>query len=251
VILPMELELWQWGFVMVAAISIGLSKSGFSGVSLIAVFILTEIFGPVAQVGVALPMLLVADCIVMPTFLKHGNWREALLMLPPTLVGGALAVGILHWVENDGLMRQAIGGLILFMVALQLFRRWRPELVYQIAIKKVCRIFAGVSVGLATVLANSAGPIQQMYMASRKIEKMELVGIGARFFLVVNLIKLPVFGQMEIVNAHTLILNAIAIPAIVLGVFAGRKLLTKVSQKVFENLIVIFALVASIRLIFW
>ncbi|MBT6399768.1 MAG: sulfite exporter TauE/SafE family protein, partial [Verrucomicrobia bacterium] len=48
-----------WFLVSFAAMCVGLGKAGFSGLGLIAVFIMAELFGK-ASVGVLLPMLIVA-----------------------------------------------------------------------------------------------------------------------------------------------------------------------------------------------
>lgn len=248
----MELDALGWCLLMVAAMSIGLSKAGFSGVSLISVYILTELFGGVKQVGVALPMLLLADIIVFPAFRKYGNWKEVWFLLPPTIVGGAAAVWVLtHFKDNEASMRPIVGVVILLMVILQVVRMWKPEQVHKLAMTKSFGMFAGLSGGLATVLANMAGPIQQLYLLSKKMEKMDLIGVGARFFLLVNFLKIPLYVEMDVMSRQTLMMNAIAIPAIILGVWSGKTLLQKVPQRLFENLIVVFALLASVRLLFF
>ena len=58
-----------WFLVSFAAMCVGLGKAGFSGLGLIAVFIMAELFGK-ASVGVLLPMLIVADVSVYPMFHK-------------------------------------------------------------------------------------------------------------------------------------------------------------------------------------
>ena len=244
----MELQFWQWGLFLLAAASIGLSKTGFSGVSLLSVFVLTELFGAREQVGIALPMLVVADLIVFPTFLKYGNWREVWFLLPPTIIGGAVAFLILKQVDN-AVMQPLVGAVILVMVVMQLARSWKPDAIYALAMTKGFGLFAGLAGGVATVLANAAGPIQQLYLLSKRMEKMELIGVGARFFLLVNLLKLPLLEGLDLVNKDTLMLNVVAVPAILLGVLSGKKLLSKVPQRLFENLIVVFALLASVKLL--
>lgn len=246
----MNIDFWQWVFLGIAALSIGISKSGFSGISLISIYILTEIFGAVEQVGVGLPLLVLADIIVFPAFRKYGNWKEVWFLLPPTIIGGAAAFWILSGL-NNGVMRPIVGGLIFLMVMMQLVRKWKPDGVYQLAMTKGFGVFVGVAGGLATVLANAAGPIQQLYLLSKKMQKMDLIGVGARFFLLVNLLKLPFLGTMSFVTKETLWINLCMAPAVVIGVIVGKKVLHKVPQKYFENLIVSFALLAAVRLIFW
>lgn len=244
-------EPWQWLLLILAAFCTGVAKSGFSGISLISVFILADLFGARASVGVALPMLIIGDLCVFPAYRKYGNWREVWIVLWPSLIGVAVAYWILANLDDNGVMRNIIGGIILSMVVLQLLRKWQEELIYKIAKRYLFSVFAGIAGGLATVLANAAGPINQLYLLSRNMSKMDLLGVGARFFLLINFIKLPFSAQLNLVNAETLTMNAMMIPVIVIGILLGKSILQKVPQKVFEAMIIVFALAASVRLLFF
>ena len=58
----MEIELTTGGWVwaVIAALAVGISKTGFGGVGLVAVSIMVELFGK-PSVGILLPMLIFAD----------------------------------------------------------------------------------------------------------------------------------------------------------------------------------------------
>ena len=72
---------------MVAAVCIGLSKAGFSGISMVSVVLLADVYGAKASVGLALPLLIAADLMAYPAFLKYGSWKPVWKLLPATLVG--------------------------------------------------------------------------------------------------------------------------------------------------------------------
>ena len=234
--------------LVVAAFFIGIAKSGFSGFSLISVFLLTESFGAKEQIGIALPMLIVADMIVYPAYRKHGSWKPVWFLLWPALVGIGLAIWVLHTV-SDEMMRTAIGCIILAMVGMQLVRKWKPEMISQLAHSRGFGMAAGVSGGVATMLANAAGPIMQLYLLSKNMPKMDLIGVGARFFLLINLLKLPLSAQLELTTWETLKWNVTMVPVIVLAVWIGKKLLVKLPQVVFEWMVIVTALVAGVRLL--
>ena len=99
------------------------------------------------------------------------------------------------------------------------------------------------------MMANAAGPIMQLYLLSRRMPKMELIGVGARFFLVVNILKLPLSAGLDLITWETLKWDFIMLPCVVLGVLIGKKLLVKVPQKAFEATVVVFALIAGLRLV--
>lgn len=235
---------------LIAAFCIGMSKAGFSGISLVSVAILADQFGAAPSVGIALPLMIIADLTVYPAFRKHGSWAGVWKLLPPTLVGIALGYFALdHIPENDA--RTVIGAIIMFMLVLQVMRKFRPEVFQKMADSQAFGIAAGGVGGVATMMANAAGPVIQLYLLSRAIPKMELLGIAARFFLLVNLLKVPLGAGLDIVNTSSLWIDLWLTPAVIVGVFVGKVIVHRVPQRVFEGLIIGFALVASIRLLFW
>lgn len=237
----------EWLLVGGAALCVGLGKAGFSGLGLIAVFIMAELFGK-ASVGILLPMLIVADVSVYPTFRNHGSWGPVWRLLPPALVGMTLGFFILDWLP-ESYAKPVIGSMILLMVLLQLGRKWNEEIFSRLAHSTGFGLGAGVFAGFATMVANAAGPVFQLYLLSKKVPKMELIGIGARFFLLINLLKLPVMGGLSFTTAETLLLNLKLVPLILTGIFFGKRLLKLISQRVFEWMVVVFAIIAGLRLI--
>ena len=237
----------EWVLVGLAALCVGLGKSGFSGVGLIAVFIMAELFGK-RSVGILLPMLVVADLSVYPMFRKYASWGPVWKLLPPTLVGMAAGFFLLDGMSEEW-AKPVIGSLILFMVALQLARKIYPERAERLALSKGFGVAGGSFAGVATTIANAAGPVFQLYFLARRLPKMELIGAGARFFLLINLIKLPFMGGLSYTTPESLLLNLKLVPCILVGVFCGRFLLKLISQRVFEWMIVGFAILAGLRLI--
>jgi hypothetical protein len=235
---------------MFAAFCIGLSKAGFSGVSMVSVVLLADLYGAKASVGLALPLLIAADLLAYPAFLKHGSWRPVWRLLGPALAGLAAGWWLLD-VIPDEVARRVIGACVLLMVGVQLSRRWRPEVFARCVEWRGFGVAAGVFGGFATMLANAAGPVIQLYLMARRVPKMELIGIGARFFLLINLIKVPLNAKLSLITAASLWENARLLPGVVLGVFGGRWLVRHVPQAAFEWMIVGFAVLAGLRLVFW
>ena len=239
-----------WLLVIIAAFCIGVSKAGFSGISLISVFILADLIGAKQSLGFALPMLIIADLLVYPAFRKYASWKSVWLLTWPALVGMAIGVAVLGN-TNDLTMRKIIGAIILLMCIIQLASRINPEKFFTLACTRKFGFFCGTAGGVATVLANAAGPIMQIYMVSRRMEKMELIGVGARFFLVINIIKLPLGAGLNLITPGSLLTNVILAPAIAVGVFGGHRLVKIISQRVFETTVIAFAIIAGIRLCFF
>jgi len=240
---PLEFQL-----ALLAALCIGLSKAGFSGISMVSVFLLADIYGARESVGLALPLLIIADLLAYPAFIKYGSWKPVWKLLLPTLVGVFAGYWMLSWIDNQT-ARRVIGGCVLLMVALQASRRLHPEWFDFCVSTRGFGASAGVLGGFATMLANAAGPVIQLYLMARRIPKMELIGIGARFFLLINLLKVPLNAQLQLINSESLWINLKLAPAVVIGVFGGRWLIHKVPQRLFEWMIVVFSIIAAVRLL--
>lgn len=237
-----------WALALFAAFCIGVAKAGFSGTSLLSVAIFTHLFGAKDQAGFALPLLIIADLVVYPAFRKHGSWKDVWRLLPAALVGVAAGWWLLGHVP-EVVARRIIGISILLLLALQSLRVWKPRLLQRIADHRAFGTGAGVAAGVTTMLANAAGPVFQLYLLSRRVPKMELIGIGARFFLLINLIKVPLNRNLGSITLETLWTNLLLAPAIVLGILIGKSLLQKVPQRGFEWLILTFAAIAAMRML--
>jgi uncharacterized membrane protein YfcA len=234
----------------ISALCIGVSKAGFSGVSLIAVYLLAQTFGAKESLGIALPLLIMADLMVYPAFRKYGSWAQVWPLLFPALVGMTLGFILLQYLPNE-VMKPVIGIIILAMALIQILRAFYSAQIERLATSAGFRYSSAASGGIATVLANAAGPIFQLYFLTIRLPKMELIGVCARFFLVANLIKLPLNAQLNLITKETMMFNLYLSPVLAIGIFVGKKFLHRIPQKGFEYLILIFAMIAGIRLTFF
>lgn len=239
-----------YALAMLAALCIGLAKAGFSGISMISIVVLADIYGSKQSVGLALPLLIAADMMAYPAFIKHGSWRPVWKLLGPALVGIGFGWWLLGHISEDT-ARRMIGQCVLIMVAFQVARRWKPELFDRLAQSRVFGLNAGILGGFATMLANAAGPVIQLYLMARRVPKMELIGTGARFFLLINLLKVPLNARLALITEASLMENLRLLPGVAIGIFGGKWLLQHVPQAAFEAMIVVFATIAGLRMVFW
>jgi uncharacterized membrane protein YfcA len=59
----------------------------------------------------------------------------------------------------------------------------------------------GIAAGFATVVANAAGPIMNMYLLTRHLSKEQFVATGAWFFFILNLAKIPIYVWFGLFSA--------------------------------------------------
>lgn len=242
------------GWAMAGAFCLGVSKAGFPGLAIVNVLIIAELFGARESVGIILPLLIVCDLIVYPMFRRHGSWRQAGLLLAPTLAGITGGVWLLARVDN-ATARTLIGGIILGMLALQLLREWRQGFLQGLPDSRAFRWASGLAIGVSTMLANAAGAVYSLYALVHRLTKEEFLGIGARFFLLVNLLKFPLLawgipgvGELALIDSRTLGLDLLLLPVLACGILAGWRLLRRVPQRLFEWLLYAFSLLAGLRL---
>ncbi len=246
--LPFDVSLAAVALAAVGALCLGVSKTGFPGLAIVNVMLVAELFGAKNSVGIILPMLVVCDLIVLPLFWRHATWRQIWPLVPVTFAAILVAWGVLGAID-DLVARRVIGGIILFMLALQLVREFRRAFLEHLPDSRVFRWISCALIGVSTMLANAAGPVYSIYALVHKMPKMEFLGIGARLFLVVNLFKLPLLGQLELINASSLQLNLLLLPALLAGIFLGRKLIHRVPQRAFEVLLYAFSAIAGLRMV--
>jgi uncharacterized membrane protein YfcA len=99
------------------------------------------------------------------------------------------------------------------------------------------------------MLANAAGPIATLYLLACRLPKLEFVGTAAVFFFAINLIKVPFSASLGLITWTTLLWSLSTLPLVYLGIQSGRWLLQRISQNLFEALLLLFTLAGGLRLV--
>jgi uncharacterized protein len=243
-----HLSIAQWLLAAAAAFGVGLSKAGLPGVGLFHVVVFAFIFGARDSTGVVLPLLLVGDACAVGAVHQHARWDYVRRMLPPACLGVAVAAAFMGRI-SDAAFKPLIGWIILSLAALQVMRMMRPDWLGSVPHSIAAVWTIGLLAGMATMLANAAGPIIAIYCVAVSLPKFEVVGTIAWFFFIINAFKVPFSAGLGLIRANTLMLNAVLIPAVVIGVLGGRWLVHRLPQSVFDRLMLAFAAAAALRLI--
>jgi uncharacterized membrane protein YfcA len=102
---------------------------------------------------------------------------------------------------------------------------------------------------MTTMIANAAGPITAFYFLSQRYTKMVMVGTGAWFYFTINVIKLPFSWQLGLLNGKSILFDLILFPSVLLGFYIGRFFSKKITQELFEWILILMAFGASLRMI--
>ena len=238
----------QWFVISISALSIGMSKTGVQGIMLMIVPLMAMAFGAKESTGVILPMLCMADIIAVAYYKRIADWKVVAKLLPTAILGFFLAIGVDNMIPN-GQFRQLMGWtLMLALVAMiwsEIFgkeNRWMKKWWY-------AAIF-GLLGGFTTMIGNAAGPVMSVYLLSMRKEKMEYIGINAWFFLVVNLLKVPLQAFVwDNITWDSLQLNLVMLPVIGIGSLIGIRIVKLLPEKIFRRFIQIVTILSVILMI--
>ena len=134
------------------------------------------------------------------------------------------------------------------MLALQLGRLKLGQALGRLTHSAGFKWASGFLIGSSTIMANAAGPVFSIYALVEKMAKETFLGVGARCFLLVNLIKLPLVANLDLVNEQSLKVNLLVLPGLFAGIFIGRKVIQIIPQHGFEILLYAFSTIAGLRL---
>jgi len=237
-----HLEPWQWLLGIFSAFMIGVAKTGAPGVgTMIAPLMVLTVGDARLAAAWTLPILSVADVFAVVYWRRHTEARQLLSLIPWVLVGiagGAVALSL-----NEQIIRRIIGVIIVGMLLVHLWRRFRPT--GQVEGKPA---FYGICAGFASTLATASGPVMNLYLLTKKLPKEKFVATGAWFFFAVNLLKSPVYAYYHLYSPASLLFDLLMVPAVVAGALAGRWLIRHMAQQMFEVLVIALTAVSCLLL---
>ncbi len=237
-----------WTVIVIGCFSIGVGKTGIPGINLFFVPVMAQLLPARLSTGFLLPMLIVADLFAIAYYRQHADWKHLTRLLPAAVVGVLIGYAGLT-VVSDGALRPIIGVIVLLMLAIQALRDIRHGGVIPVPRGDWFSIVMGLIAGITTMMANAAGPVMAIYLLTMRLPKERYMGTSAWYFLIVNLIKVPLSLSLGLITWETLKVNAIMVPAIVAGALIGVYLLKVLPQKAFRVVVQIVAAASAIKLI--
>jgi uncharacterized membrane protein YfcA len=243
----MSLTPLQWTIAIFAALVVGVSKTGIGGLGMLAVVLFAQIMPAKQATGIVLPLLCCGDLVAVASYRQHAKWHHVWKLFPWTALGVVAGYFALGRISEHG-ARVLIGAIVLGLVGLHLARRKRFGHETEHGVWFAPTI--GVLVGFTTLVANAAGPLMTIYLLAMQLPKMDFVGTGAVFFMLLNWFKVPFMVHLGLINAGSFALNLWLAPAVFLGAWLGRKILVKMNQRVFENLALALGAAAGAKLLF-
>ncbi|MBI5831875.1 MAG: sulfite exporter TauE/SafE family protein [Armatimonadetes bacterium] len=238
-------------------LAIGFSKAGVAGFMTLVGPAVTALRGAAFANGMPLPLLVLGDIFVLWRF--RGKWDLSVIrpMLPGALIGIALTgVFILGGlVKNPRLFNQAIGVIALCFCALQLYLEYRKARraagVEHLPAPPAVGFAAGGVTGMLSTIANQGGLVTNLYLLSQNLTKERFVASGAVLYFFINSSKVPFFCYHHEITRHTLLLDLVGAPFVILGGFLGASVLKHINERVFNQLILWMTVITGLKLLIW
>ena len=244
----------DWMIVVIGALLVGLGKGGIVGVGNLTVVLFAMVFDAKASVGLLLPVLISADIVAITVYRQHADWKLLARLLPWMIIG--ILIGyVLFGMMSDLMVRRMIGIIVLFMTLIQIARlvaarsRW-GDISDRLPHSLFFRSFLGLLGGFATMVANAAGPVSQLYFISVGLPKLVFIGTAAWCFFIVNVFKVPFQAHLGIINLNSLQISLALAPVAMLGAFVAPKVVDLIPQKLFTFAVWFFIVVAGVKLTF-
>ena len=249
------LDVWQWLLIFLAAFLVGLSKTGITGLGVLAVALSTSALPARESVGAMLLTLIGGDVFAVFFYRRNVDWGH-LLRLFPWAAAGIITGALILWlvqISNDGI-RHSIGIILLVLVIGDILRRRFQKadnaVLAELLKKKWISGATGLAAGITTMIANAAGPIMALFLLGAQLPKYTFLGTTAWFFLAVNLFKVPFSIRLGMITWESAGYSLRMLPFVILGALTGRWVVRYIDEQRFVYIVLVLTLVASIRLLF-
>jgi uncharacterized membrane protein YfcA len=228
---------------------VGLSKGGLGGTMGFLITPLAALVMPLSQaVGLLLPILMLGDVFTLAAYWGRWERRHVLILLVGGVIGVTLATFILTSVSPVALKR----GLGLLVLAFSAYRLFEQRLLKNLAYtaRSWHAILAGSVAGFTSTLAHAGGPPITIYLLMQKgLPPDVFIATSALFFALLNWIKVPYYFVAGLFDFRLLLQLVWLMPLTPLGVWVGRKLVTRIDKRLFDRVILGLLLVSGILLL--
>jgi hypothetical protein len=231
-----------------AVILYGLTKGGLSGVSLLAIPLMSLIMPPLTAAAIMLPVLLVQDAYSVWTF--RASYDRTMLWY--TLPGAALgigAAGLLARFVTAEQVRLAIGLISIAFVANAVLRGRTDGGGTAQPHSLLLGWGLGAVSGFVSFLVHAGGPPYNVYAVPRGLGREAFVGTSTMFFAAVNLLKLPGYLAIGQFDRETLVLSAVLLPLAIGANAAGIWLVRRMTSAWFYRTIYVLTFCIGVKLV--
>jgi len=193
-----------------------------------------------------LPLLIISDPLSVWIYRKNIHWESLRVLLPGVIVGITLTYFLINFISNTA-VSLIVGFLAIILVLDTFFNKLikRPKKI----IHPLLGTFLGVVGGFSSFIIHSGLPPIAMYLFPLSLSRQTFMGTVAVFFGITNIIKLIPYFILGLFDKEILRLTICFVPITFFGIFVGKLINNKISDKIFFSIIYITILILGMRLI--
>ena len=244
----MEINLLFFFTVVPAIILFGIAKSGLGGsIALISIPLMTISMPLTTALGIILPILIFSDFIATYKYRKEFDLETLKLIVPFAAIGIIIGSFTFSYFSEE-LLKFIIGLMGFLFAGHYFFLKKNKEAKSEKNLLKggICSTVAGFT----SFSVHAGGTPTSIYLLPLRMKKEIYVGTRIIFFTFVNLIKLPLYINLSMMNFEIFKQSLILFPVALIGILIGYQLLKIIEEKLFYNILYALIFVTSSKLIF-
>jgi uncharacterized protein len=234
----------NWVLILMASFIIGLSKAGLKGIDMMNVTIMAIVFGSKASTGIVLPLLCAADIMAVIYYHRHAEWPHFWKLIPWMAAG--ILIGVFVGKDlNENIFRKIMAVIIILTAIIMIALEIRKNV--KLPDNKLFAASMGLLAGITTMLGNLAGAFSNVYFLAMRMPKNNFIGTAAWVFLVINLFKVPFqVIYWKNITLSTLQTDLLLVPALILGFWAGIKIVSKIKDDSYRKVVIVLTLIGAV-----
>lgn len=237
-----------WALAITAALVIGLSKAGIKGIAIVNVTLMALAFEAKESTGIVVPLLIFGDVFAVIYYNRHAQWSYIIRFLPWMILGIFVGVVLGNDLDENAFK---IGMAIIILVSVAMMYWWDRRKSKKVPTHWLFAGIVGMSAGITTMIGNLGGAFSNIYFLAMRVPKNEFIGTAAWLFLIINIIKLPFhIFVWETITIETLVFDLKLIPAIILGIIVGIKVVKHIKDDFYRKMILVLTALGAVVILF-
>lgn len=246
-IITSTIPISSWILAFLAAVILGISKSGIKGIAIIIVTLMAIAFGAKESTGLIVPLLIVGDIFAVIYYNRHAQWKYIIRFLPWMLFG--VLIGVLIGKDlNEETFKFGMAFIILGSVIMMYW--WDRRKSKHVPTHWAFAGSIGILAGITTMIGNLAGAFSNIFFLAMRLPKNEFIGTAAWLFFIVNVFKLPFhIFVWHTITPETLLINLKLVPGILIGLFLGVRLVKIIKDEFYRKMILILTAIGALLIL--
>ena len=235
-------------FLSVSVVAI--SKSGFGGgLGGLGVPIMLFILPAKIVLAVFLPLIVLMDLWVIYVWRRFPIYKIILIMCLGGFIGQIAGWYFFKYLDDQTIL--FIIASLAIITSLRYFKNlYKKKVTNKTKVKvnyKKGVAWSSLS-GFSSFIALSGAIPAHIFLLPLKLKRENFVSIMSFYFFFVNFTKIPFFWELDIFTMETIAITILLIPIIPIGIFFGKWLNSKLSDKIFYHVTHIALFLCGINL---